>query len=337
MDDPQCLTPAPGTAGRQDRPLATFALFAYNQEQFIREAVEGAFAQTYEPLEIILSDDCSTDRTFEIMQEMAAAYRGPHTIVVHRTERNLGKEMFGLRVWSLLSQARGDFIVLAAGDDRSCEHRCSKLTETWINEGRPTASIHSLAQPVDECGGALGTPVGNNDISSISLRRLVSKDGRGILGATQGISRNLVTSFDPFPSNIAIEDGALAFRARLLGRVLFVPEVLVMYRRHANNLTAPGVPTHPEVVRRIMRGLRGQQTAFLGDYLRARDDIDRKIVLSIFRRISHIERVRYLYSKNPISKFVGCMTLYSHLPIILRTKISVNFAIRNFLKMQQIS
>lgn len=58
----------------EQRPLVTFALFAYNQEKYIREAVDGAFSQTYEPLEIILSDDCSSDRTFEIMQEMAAAY-----------------------------------------------------------------------------------------------------------------------------------------------------------------------------------------------------------------------------------------------------------------------
>ena len=41
-------------------PLVTFALFAYNQERYVREAVEGAFAQTYQPLEIILSDDCSS-------------------------------------------------------------------------------------------------------------------------------------------------------------------------------------------------------------------------------------------------------------------------------------
>ena len=52
-------------------PLVTFALFAYNQEAFIREAVASALSQTYEPLEIILSDDCSTDRTFAIMQELA--------------------------------------------------------------------------------------------------------------------------------------------------------------------------------------------------------------------------------------------------------------------------
>ena len=56
------------------KPLLTFALAALNQERFIREAVEAAFAQTYSPLEIILSDDCSDDRTFDIIREMAAAY-----------------------------------------------------------------------------------------------------------------------------------------------------------------------------------------------------------------------------------------------------------------------
>lgn len=39
------------------KPLVTFALFAYNQEKFIKEAVEAVFAQTYQPLEIIISDD----------------------------------------------------------------------------------------------------------------------------------------------------------------------------------------------------------------------------------------------------------------------------------------
>ena len=70
------------TASLQDRPLVTFALFAYNQEKYIREAVEGTFSQTYEPLEIILSDDCSSDRTFEIMEEMAATYDGPHATLL---------------------------------------------------------------------------------------------------------------------------------------------------------------------------------------------------------------------------------------------------------------
>lgn len=69
-----------------ERPLVTFALFACNQEKYIREAVEGAFSQSYEPLEIILSDDCSSDRTFE-MREMAAEYKGAHRLGLQNSEQ----------------------------------------------------------------------------------------------------------------------------------------------------------------------------------------------------------------------------------------------------------
>ena len=75
----------------QGRALVTFALFAYNQEKFIREAVEGAFSQTYEPLEIILSDDYSSDRTFEIIERMAAEYTGPHRVIVRYSRSCSGR------------------------------------------------------------------------------------------------------------------------------------------------------------------------------------------------------------------------------------------------------
>ncbi|MCK5536618.1 MAG: glycosyltransferase, partial [Bacteroidales bacterium] len=60
------------------KPLISFTLFAYNQEKYIQEAVEGALSQTYSPLEIVISDDCSTDRTFEIIKELTEDYSGPH-------------------------------------------------------------------------------------------------------------------------------------------------------------------------------------------------------------------------------------------------------------------
>ena len=53
------------------KPLVTVALFAYNSEELVGDAVESLLAQTYSPLEIILSDDCSTDGTFEVMRRLA--------------------------------------------------------------------------------------------------------------------------------------------------------------------------------------------------------------------------------------------------------------------------
>ena len=71
-----------------DRPLVTFALLSYNQETYVREAIESAFVQTYEPMEIILSDDCSSDQTFKIMKDMARNYCGPKKIIVSQTENS---------------------------------------------------------------------------------------------------------------------------------------------------------------------------------------------------------------------------------------------------------
>ena len=92
----------------KEYPLITFALLSFNQELFIREAVEGAFAQTYSPLEIILSDDCSSDGTFEIMEDMAASYKGPHKIILNRNTVNRGT---GDHVNHVMKLAEGDLIV----------------------------------------------------------------------------------------------------------------------------------------------------------------------------------------------------------------------------------
>lgn len=109
---------------QSQRPLVTFALFAYNQEHFIRDAIRGALSQTYEPLEIILSDDCSSDRTFEIMQEMADAYEGPHRVRLNRSPENLG--ILGHLI-DVGREARGSILVVAAGDDISKPERVAAL------------------------------------------------------------------------------------------------------------------------------------------------------------------------------------------------------------------
>src|SRR5258708_29983030 len=114
------------------KPLLTFSIGAYNQEPFIRQAVLGAFAQTYSPLQIILSDDCSSDRTFDIMAEMAAAYRGPHEVVLNRNPKNVGLVAHINRVVQL---TRGELLVVSAGDDISLPHRTTATWESWEATG----------------------------------------------------------------------------------------------------------------------------------------------------------------------------------------------------------
>lgn len=118
------------TSESQESPQVTFALFAYNQERYIREAVEGAFSQTYQPLEIILSDDCSTDRTFEVMKEMAEKYKGPHSVRLNRNLTNMG---IVRHVFFVASLSSAKYLVVAAGDDISKPNRTDELVTVFVN------------------------------------------------------------------------------------------------------------------------------------------------------------------------------------------------------------
>ena len=83
-------TNKPNPMDLPSRPLVTLALMAYNQEQMIEGAVGGALAQTYSPLEILISDDCSTDRAFECAAAAVDDYEGPHQLRLNRNPHNLG-------------------------------------------------------------------------------------------------------------------------------------------------------------------------------------------------------------------------------------------------------
>ena len=104
-------------------PKLSYVLLSHNREKYIRTAIESAFAQDYEgELEYIFSDDCSTDRTFEIIKECVAAYKGGRRVVVTQTPTNLRSAG---NFNHALSFAKGDWIIRADDDDISSVSRCS--------------------------------------------------------------------------------------------------------------------------------------------------------------------------------------------------------------------
>lgn len=208
------------------RPLVTFALFSYNQEQFIEHALRGALAQTYEPLEIIVSDDCSEDRTFEIIQEIAGAYSGPHNIRLNRNANNMG---ISRNVQYVHGIARGEYIIHAAGDDISYPERTTKVVEAFQAESPVPSLVMSNAHVIDEDGTILGLfsapdqPVREIDSSPTDF---TSIGGAG----TYAIHRSLVATFPPPAREIYGEDRILLIRAKLMAGTAYIPDILVQYR-----------------------------------------------------------------------------------------------------------
>lgn len=209
----------------QELPLVTFALIAYNQEKYICEAVKGALEQDYQPLEIIFSDDCSTDRTFKLIHEMVGSYVGPHRIFLNRNEKNLG---IGAHVDKVLNMSNGEWIVMAAGDDISLPSRVSKTMIRAQDNSRPVDCISVELEEIDTSGKKTG-----RIRNKIVARHLIGAST--LAGAGLAYSRRVVEKFNPISEDIQNEDVVLTARALLLSDVGFVSEPLVLYRSHERN------------------------------------------------------------------------------------------------------
>jgi glycosyltransferase involved in cell wall biosynthesis len=226
-----------------DKPLISFLITCYNQEAFIREAIEGALNQTYSPLEIIVSDDCSKDGTFEVAQKTANDYKGPHVIRLNRNQKNLG---IGGNHNQAMALCRGELVIGAGGDDISLPERTASIVHAWNDSGRKAHILYSRCVIIDENGSPVGEMVG----ASVPERELRLVHERGdikgfirrrrphVTGCAYATSRKLTTLFGPMPGNVTYEDTALCFRTLLAGGLFtFIDAPLVKYRRHGHNVT----------------------------------------------------------------------------------------------------
>lgn len=97
------------TRDNMSQPLFTIATITYNSGEWTRQAIESVLASTFTDFELIISDDCSTDNTWEIIQE----YKDER-IVRWRNEKNIGEYPNRNKV---LENARGKYILFIDGDD----------------------------------------------------------------------------------------------------------------------------------------------------------------------------------------------------------------------------
>lgn len=259
--------------GTEDRPLVTFAIFAYNQEKYIREAVEGAFSQTYSPLEIILSDDCSSDRTFEIIEEMAREYEGPHRIVVVRQARNHGLVCHLLNIARI---ANGKLFIVAAGDDISFPNRSEIILQKWIKTG--ATCINSKYDEIDESGFLIRTDL-HFPFSRDAQRILADADSAcrrdGMIVSAIGFCAAYDTNFWkklPSPSSrLMIEDGLATCLLNLTGKKIeTISEPLLAYRVHSSSLSLrnAGGGFQEFLLREKKIALRANEVIERTDYLR---------------------------------------------------------------------
>jgi glycosyltransferase involved in cell wall biosynthesis len=244
----------------------TAILLSYNSEDFIVEALASLLAQDCEPMEVIVSDDASSDATYEILRREVASYAGPHRIDLRQRNRNAGSKSAHLN--HIFPTAKGDILVSFDADDFSAPSRVRRIVETF-DRGHEVTAVYSSYSLIDETGRPLGPSKVPHPPAGEPASRWFARVDANASGTTLAIRREVAEAFGPIDPDIA-EDIVLPFRASLLGEVAFLEEVLVRARRHPNSLTADfasllSLENYRDRMRRGIEGARRNLDSRLAD------------------------------------------------------------------------
>ncbi len=216
-------------------PRVGLLLTTYRHERYVEAALDGALAQTWPSLDLVVSDDGSDDGTWKKICQRAANYRGPHRLILQRQGTNVGAAR---NLSDAMSRTDADFLVLSHGDDISRSDRVQRMAETWISTG--ASLIASQAHTGTEPGAAELLAPESEPSAAIPLEELcrVAWSPRQ-LGATFGFERRVFTEFGPLDRERLPRGGdhVLPTRAALLGGFHYLSEPLVFWRRHERQMT----------------------------------------------------------------------------------------------------
>jgi glycosyltransferase involved in cell wall biosynthesis/cellobiose-specific phosphotransferase system component IIB len=226
-------------------PRVSLFVFCYQQAEFIEHAMKAALAQDYGNLQIIVSDDHSSDHSFHIIEQLATEYQGPHQLTLNRNSSNLGIGRHFIHIMEHLVD--GELVVASGGDDISAPNRVSRIVEQWLQQGKPALIAHALEE-IDE----QGQPFAGSRTVQYRLQKapdkwslpfalqqyLHSPFPLPFIGAALAYRTDIYRLFGTPQAEPAYEDHLMYFRALLSDGLHYFPEILVKYRRHRNNFTA---------------------------------------------------------------------------------------------------
>jgi glycosyltransferase involved in cell wall biosynthesis len=208
-------------------PKVSLVLFSFNQEKTILEAANSCLSQDYlGELEILFSDDCSTDNTFDIIQALKNGYQGNQHITINKNKSNLG---IGTHYNKAIAMTSGELIFTAAGDDISAPNRISSIVKAWLHNEKKADLITSDLQKI-HTDGSNAEKIIVDDLSYWDTPEKWIRKRPYVVGAAHAFTRRLQNRFGNFNPELVYEDQVMAFRASLAGGGLKITDTLVMYR-----------------------------------------------------------------------------------------------------------
>jgi glycosyltransferase involved in cell wall biosynthesis len=216
------------TAKNVGNPKVSIISTTYNQEKYIRQTLESFVCQKTDfDFEVVIADDCSTDRTAEIIEEYEKKY--PNIFKANLRKKNIGAWQNYLAV---LRAAKGDYIAICEGDDYWTDAQKLQKQADFL-DGHPDYAL---------CFHPVRVFFENNEEAEHIYPDITEKSEFTTLGLLKGnfIQTNSVMyrrqNYDHMPANIVPGDWYVHLYHAQFGKIGIINEIMSAYRRHPGGL-----------------------------------------------------------------------------------------------------
>jgi glycosyltransferase involved in cell wall biosynthesis len=208
------------------RPISV-CMAAYNGARFIGEQIASVLAQLGSADELIVADDASTDKTVSILE----GFRDPRLRVLRHAQNSGVIKAFE----RALRQATGEIIFLCDQDDIWRDSKVARVLAVFQNSPRTTLVLTN-GELMDAHGHALGEFLHSG--AHLPLGAVANLIRNRYQGSTMAFRREILDAALPFPAGIPMHDSWIGLVNALVGRAVYLPESLMLYRQHENNATS---------------------------------------------------------------------------------------------------
>ena len=227
------------------QPLVSIIITAYNEEQYISDAMASMLAQTYRNIEVIVVDDGSTDATYKILKQYRAIDK---RVKIIRAPKNVGPSMASNMAMKI---ARGTYIARMDADDTAVRERIEKQV-AYLIKHPDVIMVGSMCYLTDEHGAIIEQkryPLAHQGIynSLFSFNPMLHQSCL--------INRKLLPRgvyFYPHEGVLA-HDLELVFDLAQYGKLANMDDAFIFYRRHHGSfsLSDPKATFHATVAVRM--------------------------------------------------------------------------------------
>jgi glycosyltransferase involved in cell wall biosynthesis len=210
-----------------NNPQVSVVIPAYNQSHFLAHAINSVLAQTYQDYEVIVVDDGSTDDTAAVAKQFGDAIR-----YIHQTNRGLS----GARN-TAIRNAKAEIIALLDSDDL-WEPTFLEVMLKLLKQHSDAAGAYCGFQYINAAGEIVGKP-SLKVVQPEKFHETIVVEGNWLAPCGVIFRKKLAEEIGLFDEALqALEDSDMWIRMSAHRPFVGLPQALVRYRRHGNNMSS---------------------------------------------------------------------------------------------------